>query len=424
LRRHLGLDSSNSDKPPSSDGYKKKSVKPGLPKDKKGAKGGQKGHKGNTLKRVEKPDHVQTPILGQCCSCRRQFRPEEAQILQSRQVFDLPEPKLEVTEHRIGQVECCGVSQCGQYPIEVTASVQYGPGVRAFITKLSVEHKMPLEQISQLFEDLYGYELNSTTIEASLVRGYHLAEVIESQSIASLLEATTVHFDETGVRVEGQLQWLHTASTETHTHRFIQKKRGGEALTSEASVLKDFTGTAVHDCWSPYFNFEGARHVLCGAHRLRELAGLEENDSLWAGEMREFLLDLYRMPRPILAPEEVLKHYHIILELAESEEPLPQPSKRGKPKQSPGRNRLNRLRKHEDGVLAFTSGVPFTNNQAERDLRPAKVKQKVSGCFRTKGGARVYARLLATVSTFRKQEMNVFTTLRDLFAHRPVVLVR
>jgi transposase len=424
LRRRLGLDSSNSDKPPSSDGYKKKVVKPGLPKDQRGSKGGQEGHKGNTLKRVEQPDHVQTHISRQCRCCGRQFSLEEAQILQSRQVFDLPEPKLEVTEHRIGQVECCGIPQRGEYPVEVTASVQYGPSVRALITKLSVEHKMPLEQISQLFEDMYGYELNSATIEDILARGYNLAEAIESQSMESLREAATVHFDETGVRVEGQLHWLHTASTETHTHRFIHEKRGGAALNSAASVLKDFTGTAVHDCWSPYFNFEDARHVLCGAHLLRELAALEENGSLWADEMREYRLDLYKMPRPLLAEEEVRKHYHIILEQAESEEPFPQPGKRGKPKQSPGRNRLNRLRKHEDGVLAFAleSGIPFTNNQAERDLRPAKVKQKVSGCFRTKGGARVYARLQAIVSTFRKQELNVFATLRDLFARRPVVL--
>jgi hypothetical protein len=264
MRRRLGMDSSNSDKPPSSDGYQKKTVKPGLPKDKERAKGGQEGHKGATLKRVEKPEHVQVHIPEQCQCCGRHFRPEEAPVWQSRQVFDLPEPKLEVTEHRIGQVECCGISQCGQYPVEVTANVQYGSGVRALITKLSVEHKMPMEQISGWFEDVYGYELNRTTIAGILARGNHLAEAIESQSRASLHEAGTVHFDETGMRVEGQLQWLHTASTETHTHLFIHKKRGGEALNSEASVLKDFTGTAVHDCWSPYFNFEEAG-MCCAA---------------------------------------------------------------------------------------------------------------------------------------------------------------
>ena len=424
LRRRLGMDSSNSDKPPSSDGYQKKTVKPGLPKGKKGTKGGQVGHKGNTLKRVEEPEHIQIHVPEQCQCCGRRFSEDEAPIVHSRQVFDRPEPRLEVTEHRIGPVECCGISHRGEYPFEVRASVHYGPGVRALIVKLSVEHKMPLEQISQVFEDLYGYDLNSATIANTLECGYHLAEVIETQSIANLREANTVHFDETGVRVEGKLHWLHPAATETHTHLFIHENRGGEALNSEPSVLKGFTGTAVHDCWLPYFNFGDARHVLCGAHVLRELAALEENDSLWAPEMREFLLDLYQMPRPILAHEQVRQHYHIILARAEFEEPPPQPGKRGKPKQSRGRNLLSRLRQYEDGVLAFAleSGVPFTNNQAERDLRPAKVKQKVSGCFRTKAGAHMYARLQATVSTFRKQGLNVFATLRDLFARRPVML--
>jgi transposase len=120
-------------------------------------------------------------------------------------VFDLPEPKLQVTEHRIGQVECCGVLQCGQYPADVTASVQYGPGVRALVVKLSVDHKMPLEQISQLFKDMYGYALNSATIEDGLERGYELAGPIESQIVASLIEGETVHFDETGMRVAGKL---------------------------------------------------------------------------------------------------------------------------------------------------------------------------------------------------------------------------
>jgi transposase len=425
LRRRLGLDSTNSHKPPSSDGYQKKTVKPGLPKEGKRANGGQEGHKGNTLKRVAQPDHVQIHLPGQCQCCGRQFTPDEAhEVIQSRQVFDLPEPKLDVTEHRLGQIACCGVVQRGEYPAEVTASVQYGAGVRALVTKLSVDHKMPLEQISQLFEDLYGHDLNSATIEDALELGYALAEPVERQVIAHLLEQETVHFDETGVRVAGKLHWLHTAATETHTHLFVHEKRGAEALASEASVLKDFTGTAVHDCWSPYFNFEDARHVLCGAHLLRELNSLVENGSLWAEDMHGLLLALHNMPRPIVAAEEVRKHYHLILAQADLEEPPPQPGKRGKPKQSKGRNLLNRLREHEDGVLAFAlePGVPFTNNQAERDLRPAKVKQKVSGCFRTKPGARVYARLQAAISTFRKQGMNVFTCLWKLFLLRPVVV--
>jgi transposase len=426
LRRRLGLDSGNSHKPPSSDGYRKKTVKPGLPKDGKRAHGGQEGHKGKTLMRVARPDLMHVHLPGQCAFCGRRFTlEEEHEVIQSRQVFDLPEPKLEVTEHCIGQVKCCGVLQRGEYPAEVTASVQYGAGVRALVTQLSVDHKMPLEQISRLFENLYGYDLNSATVEDALGLGYALAEPVEHQVIAHLQTQETVHFDETGIRVNGKLHWLHTASTATHTHLFVHEKRGAEALESETSVIKDFTGVAVHDCWSPYFNFEQARHVLCGAHLLRELNHLMENGSLWADEMHEFLLDLHKMPRPIVAAEEIRQHYRILLAQADLEEPPPQRGPRGTPKQSVGRNLFNRLKKHEDGVLAFAwePGIPFTNNQAERDLRPAKVKLKVSGCFRTKPGAHVYARLQAVISTFRKQGLNVFTSLRELFLLRPVALV-
>lgn len=425
LRRRLGLDSSNSHKPPSSDGLKKKTTEPGLPKDKNRKNGGQSGHKGNTLKRADNPDHVETHLPQQCECCGRQFSADDAhEITHSRQVFDLPEPKLEVTEHRLAQVECCGHIQHGEYPPEVTASVQYGSGVRALITKLSVDHKMPQEQICQLFKDMYGCDLNSATVEDTLERAYDLAEPVEAQIIAQLSEAELVHFDETGVRVAGKLHWLHVASTDTLTHLFVHEKRGTDALNEDDSVLKDFSGTAVHDCWAPYFGFTLARHVLCGAHLLRELRCLWKNGSLWAEDMHGLLMMLYKMPRPLADSEQALLHYRLILEQADREEPPPQRGKRGRPKQSKGRNLLNRLRQHQAGVLAFAfePGIPFTNNQAERDLRPAKVKQKVSGCFRTKNGARVYARLQAAISTCRKQGLNTFAALRTLFSLVPIVL--
>lgn len=183
----LGLDSHNSDKPPSSDGYQKKRIKLGIPNNGKRSNGGQEGHKGKTLERVAKPDQVQIHLPEQCQCCGRQFTREDVhEIIQSRQVFDLPEPKLEIIEHRIGEITCWGQLQRGQCPKEVTASVQYGAGVRAQVTKLSIDHQMPFEQISQLFEDRYGYELNTATIEEALKRGYTLAEPIENQIIAHL----------------------------------------------------------------------------------------------------------------------------------------------------------------------------------------------------------------------------------------------
>ena len=422
LRRRLGLDSTNSHNPPSSDGYQQKTVKPGLPKEKGRRNGGQEGHLGRTLIPVADPDRIEVHRPDQCQCGGRRFTVDDAyEVIERRQVFDLPEPKLEVTEHQLGQITCGGVAQWGDYPAGVQAAVQYGPGVRALLTLLSIDHKMPLEQISQLFEDLYGYDLNSGTVLDALERGSAAAAALEAVTKARWQEAEVVHFDETGLRVAGKLYGLHTASTREYTHLFVHPKRGHEALTSAASVLNDFTGIAVHDCWSPYFKFTKARHVLCGAHLLRELNGLKEGGSRWAAAMHEFLLDRYKKPRPIAmmdAVDTVEKPYQTILEQADQEEPPPQPSPRGKPKQTPGRNLLDRLRTHQDGVLAFAldTGVPFTNNQAERDLRPAKVKLKVSGGFRTVEGACTYARLQAVISTFRKQGEGVFARLRELFS--------
>jgi transposase len=431
LRRRLDMNSQNSHKPPSSDGYRKKSLQPALPKGEKQAPGGKKGHKGKTLRQVEKADTVEVHLPKECKICGRSISAEEShEVIGKRQVFDLPEPKLEVKEHRLGQIECCGQVQQGKYPEAVTASVQYGSGVRALVTKLSVDHKMPLEQISCLFTDLYHYELNSTTIENALEQGYELAATLEATLIEQLKKAKVACFDETGLRIAGKLQWLHTAGNALYTHLFVHAKRGKKALLSEGSVLKDFVGRAIHDCWASYFEFGNAQHGLCNAHIVRELQALAEEKSVWAETMRVFLLELHaqtpNLPLQGQAVDETRQRYRQILAQADQEEPPPEIKEgKGRPKNTPGRNLLRRLQQYEEAVLAFAfvEGVPFTNNLAEQALRPAKIKQKVSGCFRTFHGAEVYARLQAIISTCRKQDRNVFATLRNIFAWQPVSLL-
>lgn len=431
LRRRLEMNSQNSHKPPSSDGYRKKTVQPAMPKGEKRAPGGKPGHKGKTLRPVEKPDKVQVHLPEACLVCGRKISVEEKHIiLGKRQVFDLPEPKLEVCEHQLGQVECCGQEQHGQYPAYVKARVQYGPGVRALVTKLSVEHKMPLEQISSHFMDMYGYELNSETTETALEQGYCLAEPLEVSIVEQLKKAEVAHFDETGLRVAGKLQWLHTVGNALYTYLFVHAKRGKKAMSSDQSVLKEFTGRAIHDCLASYFAFSNAKHGLCNAHLVRELQALMEEKSQWAELMRTFLFELHDQTQVGRIDKQAAaiarQRYRQILLQADVEEPPPETkSGKGRPKNTPGRNLLRRLQQHEEAVLAFAlfDGVPFTNNLAERDLRPAKIKQKVSGCFRTLHGAEVYARLQAIISTCRKQSRNIFAFLRSLFAFQPLSLL-
>jgi hypothetical protein len=236
-------------------------------------------------------------LPGQCqCGGRPITAADKDEVIGNRQVFDLPSPKLDVLEHRHGQIECCGVKQRGEYPDNVTASVQSGENIKALIVKLTNDHQMPLEQNSQLFEDTYGYKHKSTTNEDTLKPSYELAEPIEPQEKERLLEADTEPFEETGNRAGSKWHWLHTASTENYTHLFSQDKRGPEALNSDASILKDYRGRAVHDCWAPYYKFEGANHALGGAHLWRELEGLKENGTSWAGQMREYLLEMHKTP--------------------------------------------------------------------------------------------------------------------------------
>lgn len=416
LEARLNQNSSNSHRAPSSDGLSKK---PALPRQKGKKRGGQPGHPGKTLKMVEQADVVVEHAPEQC-ACGRQLGDVSKQTLERRQVFDLPKPKLEVTEHRLQLCICpdCHRVQTGQFPQEVSAHVQYGSGVRSLSVLLNNSYRLSFSSIRQFFSDVFGYALNESTQVTANETCYEALADSEQVIRKELLASDVDHFDETGMRVDGKLHWLHTCSNEKFTHLFLHEKRGKEALDSAASVLAHYQGWAVHDCWSPYFSYKQCRHAVCGAHLLRELQGLLEQGSRWADLMQDVLLDAYVQSQEgqgVVADfDSISRRYDHICHMADEEEPPPiqqYPNKR--PKKSKGRNLFERLVQHKDAVLAFAQypEVPFTNNQAERDIRPAKVKQKIAGCFRTVKGAQVYARIQSFISTARKQQLNVFNEL-------------
>jgi transposase len=420
LRRRLGLTSKNSHKPPSSDGLQKK---PAFPRPKGEKKpGGQPGHPGHTLTLVATPDAVlvHRPLACACCGKSLAEAPLEC-TLGERQVFDLPAPQLLVTAHRLGVVRCCGVAQAGQFPAQVAAPVQYGPRMQAFTTLLQVDYRLPYQKISTLVFDLFGYRLNESTIHRTNQAVATALVPVEATIQSAIIASPVVHFDETGMRVAGKLAWFHTASTAQWTYLFCHPNRGQAALRSAASVLPEFGHWAIHDCFASYFTFTNCAHGLCGAHLLRELTACEERGSQWAMEMKHLLLTLLKKTqqgidlRPERAHWEAL--YQQIAAKADAEEPLPTPvagpHQRGRKAKSKGRNLLERLLKHQASVLAFafTPGVPFTNNQAERDIRCVKIKQKVAMSFRTLEGANVYARIQGFVSSVRKNGLNVLQQL-------------
>lgn len=424
LEARLNQNSGNSHKPPSSDGLQKKpKVKPAFPRSKGKQSGGQAGHRGKTLEMVAVADRFH-PLLPSHCSCGQRLSASGAEVLATRQVFDLPEPKLEVTEYQQLACHCpaCGSYHQGAFPAEVRASVQYGPGVHALMVLLNVAFKLPINQVRRLFGDLYGYAINDHTIIKATRKCYEQLAGSEQAIKNKLLASLVVHFDETGMRIAGKLHWLHTACTQAYTYLFVHPKRGKEALEDTPSILPDFTNWAVHDCWASYFNFDQCLHAICGAHILRELEALREKRIQWASWFQRYLMTLYRLSeegKSQLSPDQYQKAFALfqtIWTYADQIEPQPkkQKGKRGRPKATKGRNLLMRFKEHQTALLAFAihQAVPFTNNQGERDLRPAKTKQKVSGCFRTIEGANIFARILGFVSSTRKQKQNVFQEIR------------
>ena len=420
LEARLNSNSRNSSKPPSSDGYQKK---PAFPRKKKGKQGGQQGHKGRTLRQVAHPDKIVKHKPGPC-DCGHEFSDEELIVAETRQVFDLPQPRLEVVAHELlkGKCPACGKWHKGVAPEGVNAPVQYGQGVKALTTLLNVDYRIPFKKIQVLFSDLFGYAINESTVYSASRQCYK--QLNETMAIikSKIVEAMTAHADETGIRVEEMLRWLHVATTEMYTYLFVHEKRGGLALQSEQSILDKLTGWLVHDCWGSYFNFTELNHALCGAHILRELEGLIENEqSKWARVFKTFLMHVFEMPleERVRRRQQIQARYALICGMGEKAEPPPRksPGKKGRYKRTKGRNLVERLIREKDAVLAFAFNqeVPFTNNLAERDVRPAKVKMKVSNCFRSFEGAEIYARIASFVSTTRKHDRNVFSELCNTF---------
>ena len=427
LEDRLNKNSQNSNKPPSSDGLgKKPRIRPAFARSRGKKTGGQKGHQGKTLEFCATPDFVEK-YLPEQCSCGTKLDESQAEVVEKRQVFDLPEPKLEVTEHQKLACTCsrCGEVNQGVFPKGINAPVQYGTGVRALVVLLNIAFKLPLKKIRTLFGDLYGYAINESTIIKAVKRCHTRLESSEAAIKNNILQSIVVHFDETGLRVAGKLHWLHTCSTRLYTYFFIHAKRGKKALEDIPSLLPQFKNWAIHDCWSSYFKFTECSHALCGAHIIRELFALEEKEIPWASWFRRYLFALYYLSDKGTGElnadqqKKALLLFEKIWNNASEIEPFPEKykSRRGRAKGTKGRNLLIRLKKHQEAVLAFAfhEHVPFTNNQAERDLRPAKAKQKIAGSFRTFSGAEYYARIFGFISTTRKNQFNVFNELISAF---------
>ena len=441
LEEQLAKNSRNSSKPPSTDGVKKPSPK-SLRKNKRRKKGrrksgGQPGHTGHTLQRVDPPDHTEVHRVRECEECRRSMEEQPPDRVETRQVHDLPPQRLVVTEHQAEVKRCsCGHLNKATFPDGVTAPVQYGSGVRAAAVYLKNYQFLPFDRTCELLCDLFGCRLSEGAL-ANILEG--CAERLEAPVLSikeHLEQASVIHFDESGSRVLGDLWWLHVAATPLGTYYDIHRKRGAEAM-DDIDILPDFTGRAVHDFWKPYFGYS-CLHGLCNAHHLRELIFVHEQyQQDWADDMIDCLLevkDVVDRAQPTtahLAEKELRafeQRYQQIIEDGHAQNPLPPlPSnakkKRGRRKKTKPRNLLERLDQHRTEVLAFMYdfNVPFDNNLAERDIRMIKVQQKISGTFRTEDGAKAFCRIRSYISTARKNTVGAMDALSRLFSGTPFV---
>jgi transposase len=435
LQSRLNMNSRNSSKPPSSDGLNKPAPK-SLRVAGQNPTGGQKGHPGRTLSQAAEPDKVVVhSVPDQCQACQRKL--PFAYVSETRQVFDLPVLQFEVTEHHAMQAICsCGHVHTAQFPAGVRSAVQYGPRAQAAMVHLNLNHAVSVQRTAVLMKDFFGLSVSQATVVKAAQTGAGILQPTVQTIGQGVVNSAVAHADESGLRVARTLHWLHVLATDTLSWVGCHPKRGGEAFESLA-LLQQFKGVLVHDGWLPYKALE-CQHALCNQHHLRELTYLlEEQGQAWAGDMIELLTHANHQDNLNCADAKTLNYdsqkyqsevrdlrelYEAILGQAQTDNPIaPSTGKRGRPKQSKATNLIGRLRDYSDDVWRFMTqpNVPFTNNLAEQAVRMPKVKQKVSGCFRTLQGAKNYCVIRSYCATMHKQGANVFEALVDAFKGAP-----
>jgi transposase len=434
LEGRVAKDSHNSSKPPSTDGYAKKTRS--LRKSSGKKPGGQEGHAGSTRHFVAMPDEIIVVRPQKCAHCQASLQELPAEGYERRQRVDLPEIKAQVTEYQALDVRCPGCQQVtrGTFPDELRSSIQFGPMIKGIALYLLYGQFLPYARTAELLSDVCGCHISPGTLEAFVAAGTDRLVETEELIKQALRAAEVMGTDETGIRVQGVLHWLHVARTDKLTHYAVHRKRG-KAATDAIGILPQFHGIMEHDGYSSYPQYTQCEHAQCNAHPLRELCFLEEHEKEpWAGKLKDHLLACHlaveearargETSLPTWLIEQLTTTYHQLVEagLAGQPPPLRMPHQRGRVKQTKAKNLLDRLERDAQSILLFLSDfrVPFTNNGSEQDLRMVKVQQKISGTFRSETGPVAFCRIRGYLSTMAKQGHRLCLVARQLFAGLPL----
>lgn len=423
LVNRFNLNSGNSSKPPSTDRDKPKKKSRSKSKRKTG---GQKGHVGTRLEPVDEPDEVVNLSIDRRTIPIGNYRTVSPV---KRQVIDVVIAR-HVTEYQAEVlVDGDGNQFVAEFPEGVNQSVQYGGSVKAQVVYKSQAQLIPTDRVVKDLADNADIPLSAGSVHNFINEAYIALEEFEAVAKAELISTSVVHADETGVNVGGKNHWLHNVSNDDWTLYSVHPKRGTEAM-DDMGIIPNFRGILCHDHWTPYLTYENCDHSLCNAHHLRELQrAVDEDESKWAKKMQDLLTAMNKVKEenggvlPVEYGKDFVAKYRAILRRGDGETPKPPPKKkgqRGRAKKSKTRNLLERLQNFEEETLRFLDDpdVPFTNNQAERDIRMTKVQQKISGCFRSLDGARKFARIRSFISTCNKRGISSAKALHELFRGR------
>ncbi len=418
LLNRVTLNSKNSSKPPASDPHRKKGTRKKSDK----PSGGQLLHKGKTLQKVDNPDETEVIMLDRRTLPQGHYTEDG---FETRQVFDIDISRV-VTEYQAQRL----INEQGQcfvapFPKKVSKAVQYGDGIKAHAVYLSQYQLLPYKRIQEYFADQLQMPISEGSLFNFNQQAYEQLAAFEAISKERLIASPILHADETGININGKGHWLHSASNAQWTHFFPHARRGTVAM-NEINILPRYGGILCHDHWKPYYQYVCA-HSLCNAHHLRELMRAWEQDKqVWAHEMKQLLENMNSAVNdaggvlPDKEAEPWKNKYRTLLEKAQTECPppdKPEKPKRGRVKRSKARNLLERLIDYEDDVLRFMTEawVPFTNNAAENSIRMTKVHQKISGCFRSMEGAKMFCRIRGYLSTCRKQGLSATQAMSLVF---------